>query len=355
MNRMQIGRRWIGDGEPTYFVADISANHDGDLDRAKLLVRLAREAGADAAKFQNFRAPQIVSRHGFEALGAQLAHQALWKKSVYQVYEEASLPWEWTKELRQECDRLWIEYFSAPYDLGAVDMLDPFVEVFKVGSGDITWPEMLEHVARKGKPVFLATGASSLGDVQRAVETVLAVNPSLVLMQCNTNYTCDPRNFRHIHLNVLKTYRAMFPKVLLGLSDHTKGHTTVLGAVALGARVIEKHFTDDTEREGPDHRFAMDPETWSDMVARTRELEASLGDGNKKVEENEWDSVVVQRRCLRAACLIETGTVLSRQMIDVLRPCPQDAIPASEVVRVVGCRVRARLEPGEHLTWRHLE
>lgn len=355
MIRMQIGRRWIGDGEPTYFVADISANHDGDLDRAKSLINLAKDAGADAAKFQNFRAPQIVSRRGFEALGAQLAHQASWKKSVYEVYEAASLPWEWTKALKEECDRVGIDYFSAPYDLAAVDMLDPFVEVFKIGSGDITWPEMLEHVARKGKPVMLATGASSIGDVQRAVEAILAVNPRLVLMQCNTNYTGDPGNFRHIHLNVLKAYRAMFPSVLLGLSDHTPGHATVLGAVALGARVIEKHFTDDTGREGPDHPFSMDPGTWREMVARTRELEAALGGGSKTIEANERASAVVQRRCLRAARDLEPATVLTRQMIDVLRPAPEDAIPPFELPRVLGRRTRVGLRAGEHLTWSKLE
>jgi N-acetylneuraminate synthase len=355
VTRLPIGRRWIGDGEPTYFVADISANHDGDLDRAKLLIRLAKDAGADAAKFQNFRAPQIVSRQGFEALGAQLAHQASWKKSVYQVYEAASLPWEWTKVLKEECDRVGIDYFSAPYDLAAVDMLDPFVEVYKIGSGDITWPEMLEHVARKGKPVMLATGASSIGDVQRAVEAIVALNPRLVLMQCNTNYTGDPGNFRHIHLNVLKTYRAMFPSVLLGLSDHTPGHATVLGAVALGARVIEKHFTDDTRREGPDHAFSMDPGTWMEMVARTRELEAALGGGSKAIEENERASAVVQRRCLRAARDLAPATALTRQMIDVLRPAPEDAIPPFELPRVVGRRTRVGLRAGEHLTWSKLE
>lgn len=355
MSHMQIGRRWIGEGEPTYFVADISANHDGDLSRAKLLIRLAKEAGADAAKFQNFRADQIVSRHGFESLGGQLAHQSAWKKSVYQVYQEASLPWEWTKVLKHACEQADIDYFSAPYDVAAVDMLDPFVEVFKIGSGDITWLEMLEHVARKGKPVMLASGASTIGDVQRAVETILALNPHLVLMQCNTNYTGDSGNFRHVHLNVLQTYRTMFPGVVLGLSDHTPGHATVLGAVALGARVIEKHFTDDTARDGPDHSFSMDPDAWQEMVVRTRELEAALGKGRKTIEENERASAVVQRRCLRAACGIEPATVLSREMIEVLRPAPEDSISPFELPRVIGRRARTRLEAGEHLTWSKIE
>ena len=127
-------------------------------------------------------------------------------------------------------------------------MLDQYVPAYKVGSGEITWLEALERMAKLGKPVILATGASDIGDVQRAVHTILKTNPQLVLMQCNTNYTASEENFDHIHLRVLETFQLMFPEVILGLSDHTFGPTTVLGAVALGARVIEKHFTDDNDR-----------------------------------------------------------------------------------------------------------
>lgn len=353
--KIKIGRRWVGEREPAYFVADIAANHDGDLERARHLIKLAKEAGADAAKFQNFKAQDIVSRVGFEALGAQMAHQASWKKPVFQVYQDASLPWEWTKELKAACESAGIDYFSAPYDFGAVDMLDPFVEVFKIGSGDITWLEMLDKVARKGKPVMLATGASGIGEVQRAVETIRAVNPQLILMQCNTNYTGSAENFKFMQLNVLNTYRAMFPTVVLGLSDHTPGHATVLGAVTLGAGVIEKHFTDDTRRGGPDHAFSMDPAAWRDMVLRTRELEAALGDGNKKIEDNERTSAVVQRRCLRAAQALAAGALLTRQSLEVLRPAPEGSIPPSEIGHVLGKRVRGALGAGEHLTWEKIE
>jgi sialic acid synthase SpsE len=351
MPQITLGRRKIGDASPTYFIADISANHDGKLERAKSLIRLVAEAGADAAKFQNFRAPSIVSRRGFADLGGQFSHQSRWKKSVYEVYEEASLPWAWTAALKAECDSAGIDYFSTPYDFEAVDMLDPYVEVFKIGSGDITWLEMLRYVAGKGKPVLLATGAADIGDVQRAVHAVVEVNPRLVLMQCNTNYTGDPENFSHLHLNVLKTYSAMFPGLVLGLSDHTSGHAAVLGAVALGARVVEKHFTDDTTREGPDHPFSMTPASWRDMVDRTRELERALGGSDKIVAGNERETVVIQRRCLRAARDLSAGTVLTREMINVLRPAPADAVFPFEIDRVLGLRLLADLEEGEHLRW----
>lgn len=355
MPRVKIHDRWVGNGEPTYFIADISANHDGDLERAKMLIRRAAKAGADAAKFQNFRAPKIVSQQGFESLGKRVSHQAAWKKSVYEMYKNASLPWEWTPILKEECDRTGIGFFSTPYDFEAVDMLDPYVPCFKIGSGDITWPEMLEKVASKRKPVILSTGASDLADVTRAVGTILTINPALVLLQCNTNYTGSLENFRHIHLNVLQTYRKLFPLVVVGLSDHTRGHATVLGAVALGGRVIEKHFTDDIGREGPDHPFSMMPDEWREMVDRTRELEYALGSAEKGVTENERETFVVQRRCLRASRDLRAGTVLSRDAIDVLRPAPEDAIFPYELDKVLGRRLVRDVARGDYLRWSNLE
>jgi N-acetylneuraminate synthase len=351
MTTLKLGSKIIGDDRPTYFVADISANHDGNLERAKHLIRLSARAGANAAKFQNFRAPRIVSEKGFQALGQKLSHQSKWNKSVFQIYQEASLPWEWTPILKQECSSSGIDYFSAPYDIEAVDMLDPHVEMFKIGSGDLTWPEMLCKVAEKQKPVLLATGASDITEVKIAVEQILAINPQLVLMQCNTNYTGSLESFCHINLRVLDTYRSMFPGVLLGLSDHTPGHATVLGAVALGARVIEKHFTDDNRREGPDHPFSMTPQAWREMVDRTRELECALGSPRKTVEDNECETVVVQRRCLRASTSLASGTVLRPEMLEALRPAPRDAVMPVDLPRVMGKTLIHDLPAGEYLKW----
>jgi len=353
--KINIGKRVIGDGEPTYLVADIAANHDGDLQRAKMLIHLAAESGADAVKFQHFRASRIVSARGFEALGPQLSHQEKWKKPVYEVYADASLPWEWTGALKEECDAAEIDFFSSPYDIETVDMLDPYVSMFKIGSGDITWPEILLAIAKKEKPVFLATGASDIRDVQRAVDIISSVNRRLVLMQCNTNYTADPQNFKHINLNVLRAYQVMFPDAILGLSDHTPGHAAALGGVALGARVLEKHFTDDTGREGPDHPFSMSSGTWKEMVERIRELEAALGGASKAVCDNEKETVIVQRRCLRTSRDLEAGTVLAREMIDVLRPAPVDSIFPYQLETILGMRLRVDLPAGEALRWTTLE
>src|SRR5512136_108744 len=352
---IETAKKRIGDGQPVYFVADIAANHEGDLGRALELIRLAAGAGADAAKFQNFRAPEIVSEYGFEHLGGGRSHQAHWKRPVYRVYEDASLPWEWTPVLRAECDRVGIDFFSTPYDLEAVEMLDPCVSLFKIGSGDIDWMEMLTAVAARGKPVILATGASEMREVTRAVKHILAINPALVLLQCNTNYTVSRENFRHINLSVLRTYLAQFPGVICGLSDHTKGHAAALGAVALGGKVIEKHFTDDDTRDGPDHPFSMTPAEWREMVDRTRELELALGNGEKVVEENERETLVVQRRCIRAARPLPAGEVIRREDLKILRPAPPGSIKPSDLDRVIGLRVRIPVPEGDYLRWAGLE
>lgn len=351
---LRIGQHLIGAQHPTYFIADISANHDGKLERAKMLIKLAKEAGADAAKFQNFRAPKIVSDYGFKAMQGQVSHQANWKKSVFEVYSDASIPFDWTPILKEECDSAGIDYFSSPYDFEAVDYLDPFVPAHKIGSGDIDWLEMLEHIARKGKPVILSSGAATIGEVQQAVHTILALNQQLVLLQCNTNYTDSEVNFDHINLRVLQTYQALFPELTVGLSDHTRGHATVLGAVALGARVIEKHFTDDTNRVGPDHPFSMTPASWREMVDRTRELERALGSGDKTISGNEVDTTIVQRRCLRASRDIQVGEVLTREMIDVLRPATPGAIRPDRVTQVLGTRALKYIPRGKELRWTDL-
>ncbi len=351
MPEIRIGSRLVGDGHPTYFIADIAANHDGSLERAKMLIRLAKEAGADAAKFQHFLAPKIVSDYGFRALGRQLSHQAAWQKPVFQVYEEASLPRDWTPYLKEECDKVGIDFFSSPYDFDSVDHIEPFVPVYKAGSGLMSWPELLVYMAKKGKPIIMATGASDIGDVARAMRMVQAVNDQIVLMQCNTNYTASQENFDHIHLNVLKTYRQMWPDAVLGISDHTRGLAVILGAVALGARVVERHFTDDNDREGPDHKFATNPEEWAQMVEETRRLERALGSGDKFVAGNEKDTYVVQRRCLRAARDIRAGEVLTREMIDVLRPNTPGAIQPWEIDQVVGARALRDIPRGKELRW----
>jgi sialic acid synthase SpsE len=348
---LEIQGKKIGRDYPTYFIADIAANHDGDLERAKDLIYLAAEAQADAAKFQHFKAETIVSDLGFRALGGKQSHQTNWNKSVSDVYKDASVSLDWTETLKETCDKAGIAFFTSPYSIDIVEHVEPFVSAYKIGSGDISWIEMVEYIASKQKTYIMATGASSMDDVLRAVSAGLAINPMLCLMQCNTNYTANLENFKFIQLNVLKVYRQMFPDLVLGLSDHTPGLATVLGAVSLGARMIEKHFTDDIKRNGPDHGFSMDPKSWRDMVARARELENALGCGIKQVEDNEKETVIIQRRAIRAVTDIATGDTLSREQLTVLRPCPADGLPPYRVDELVGKQIKRDIRAGEHVRW----
>jgi N-acetylneuraminate synthase len=341
---VKINGRELGPDQPTYFIADVAANHDGVLERALELMTLAKEAGADAAKFQHFRADYIVSDRGFKELGGQQSHQSTWSKSVYEVYRDASLPWEWTKPLADHAQAIGIDFFTSPYDIEAIDFVDQFVPAYKIGSGDITWLEAIDHMASKGKPIILATGAATLPEVHNAVATIKKHGVAYSVMQCNTNYTGAAENVHHIHLNVLGTFRREFPDALLGLSDHTHGDTTVLGAVAMGARVVEKHFTDDVLREGPDHHFSMTPTTWAQMVQRTRELEAALGRPEKVVAENERETVVIQRRGLRFARPLSAGTIITKDDIVALRPATPGCITPDHVDDVIGAAVASDVD-----------
>lgn len=324
-----------------------------DTMQPEIVIHLAAEAGAQAAKFQHFQADSIVSDAGFRALGRQQSHQTGWQKSVYEVYQEASLNLTWTPDLKQACDAAGLDFFTSPYALEIVDAVDPFVPAYKIGSGDITWLEILTHIAARQKPCLLATGAATLTDVDRAVQAILPINPRLALLQCNTNYTGSPANFAHVHLRVLDTYRRRYPELVPGLSDHTPGHTTVLGAVALGACIIEKHFTDDVRRPGPDHGFSMTPKTWREMVARTRELELSLGHDRKEIEANEADTVILQRRAIRARTDLSVGTQLAHEHLIMLRPCPQDALPPYAVAELLGRRLVQAVQAGEWIGKHH--
>jgi sialic acid synthase SpsE len=293
--------RTVGPGHPVYFVADIGANHDGDLSRARMLIERAAQAGADAVKFQHFRAETLASREGFAAIG---------RPELYEVYEKAETPLEWIPTLAEDCRRAGVDFLSTPYDREAADALEPYVHAYKVGSGDLNEIGFIGWLAGKGKPVMLSTGGADWVIVYLAASEVYKRAP-LVLMQCNLNYDGGlPASLRHVNLNVLRGYAAAFPEAVLGFSDHTPSRLAVLGAVALGAKVIEKHLTDDANREGPDHAFALEPkDCWAKMVTDVRQLELALGDGVKRVEENEKAWRVIARR----------GNWGGKR----LRPCPE--------------------------------
>lgn len=352
MEPFKILDKEIGLNHPTYFIADVAANHDGNLNRAKDLIALAKESGADAVKFQHFKAETIVSDVGFKQLGSQSSHQSKWEKSVFEVYQNASTPLEWTEALYNYSIEVGIHFFTSPYDLSLVDAVNPYVPAFKIGSGDITWHEILHKYRKIEKPIILATGASNIQEVVAAMNILQQDNfKQVALLQCNTNYTGTQENFKYVSLNVLNLFKAMYPGIVLGLSDHTPGHAAVLGAVALGGRIIEKHFTDDNNRKGPDHPFSMNPQTWREMTDRTRELEDALGSSDKKVAVNEQETVVLQRRCIRAKKDLDPASHIQKDDLTVLRPCPTDAIQPYDLHKVAGLKLHHEVKKGDYLKW----
>tara|TARA_B100000989_G_scaffold255083_1_gene203887 strand:+ start:4760 stop:5827 length:1068 start_codon:yes stop_codon:yes gene_type:complete len=349
----KINKRLIGDRFPTYFIADIAANHDGNLKKAIKLIREAKKSGADAAKFQHFSADTIVSDGSFRMF-KKLSHQSKWKESVYKVYEKASLDLKWTPILQNECKKVGIDFFTSPYSFDLVDHVNKYVPAFKIGSGDITWIEITKYIASKKKPYIIATGASDISDVKRVYNACISLNKQIAIMQCNTNYTAEKDNFSYINLNVLKTYKKLFPRAILGLSDHTLGHSTVMGAIALGARIIEKHFTLNNNSNGPDHKFSMNPHTWKKMIFASRELEKSLGIELKQIEKNEKDTVIVQRRSIHSKHILNKGHIIKKDDLKFLRPCPKDGINPYDYKKVIGKKTKKKILKNNIITFKDL-
>jgi sialic acid synthase SpsE len=352
MNDISIGSRKIGAGHPTYIIAEIGSNFDGDLGRAKSLAKLAKDLGADAYKIQNFSAPKIVSNAGFKNL--QVAFQAKWDKPVVEVYRKAEFPREWIQEVADYCKEIGIDFFSSPYDIEAVDQLEAVgVPAHKIGSGEIDNLEFLAHIARTGKPMIIGCGASTMEEIEAAVKTIRAEgNENIVLLQCVTNY---PSPIKDSNIRAMNALKDAF-NVLVGYSDHTigaaggaddplNGITVPLGAVALGGCVIEKHFTDDRTRKGPDHPFAMNPEEFKMMVDGIRAMEQALGDGEKKLMPSEAQTVIIQRRGIYAVKDIAPGQPITRDMVEFLRPAVGLRPPA--LGRVVGKTLNKAIPAGE--------
>jgi len=331
----------LKDIKEAYFIAEIGSNFDGSLKRAKELIKLAKECGSQAVKFQNYTANSLVSDKGFKSQekAKNLTHQANWKQSVFDTYDKASLNSEWMFELAQSAKENEIDFLTSPYSIDLVEKVNKYCDSLKIGSGDITFHEIIKYASQKNKPLLIATGASSLNEVIEVMSLEELKNKDIVLMQCNTSYKGDPEEDKFQNINVLKTYKNHFPNVTLGLSCHSPSNIPVIAAVTLGAKVIEKHFTDDCNREGPDHKFALDPNRWVKMISEIRSLERILGDGEKKLEKNEVDTVVVQRRGLYWAKNLKTGEKITSNCIAPLRPCPKEAISAKFFKDLIGKKI----------------
>jgi sialic acid synthase SpsE len=343
---IKIGDKIIGKNHPTYIIAEIGANFNGDINVAKELIKSAKECGADCAKFQTFISEKIVSDNGFSLMELKGVH-GTWGKTVGQVFKEVEFPREWHQELLEYANSIGIHFSTSPYDFEAVDLcqnLDlPFI---KIGSGEITWLEMIKYISQKNKPVFLATGDATMSEIDEAIRTIEETgNENVVLMQCITNY---PSKIENANINVLKNYQNSF-EILTGYSDHSPGPVVSLGAVSLGAVVIEKHFTLDKNDKGPDHPHSMNPVEFKLMVDQIRDLEKALGNSRKVVVEEESETVFVQRRSLYINKNLQVGDTIKEEDIIVLRPAL--GIPPKFKNTIIGSKLKTDIKEGFPIFW----
>jgi sialic acid synthase SpsE len=317
LKEIQIGSKKVGEGHPSYIIAEIGANFDNDINKAKKLIDAAKASGADCAKFQSFKAEKLVSEIGFSSMNLKGVHGS-WGRPVHEVFRDAEFPRDWHKEIADYCKSINIDFSTSPYDFEAVDLcMELDVPFIKIGSGEITWLEMIEYISSKGKPIILATGDASMSEIDEAIRVIEQTgNRKLILLQCITNY---PSKIESANINVIKTYQSAF-NVLTGYSDHSPGPVVALGSTALGGVVIEKHFTLDNADKGPDHPHSMNVEEFGRMVRYVRELEAAMGSTRKVVVEEESETVYVQRRGLYTNKYIPKGTMIEKSDIVELRP-----------------------------------
>ena len=346
---IKIGNRMIGQNYPTYFIAEIGGNFDGSLDKAKRLIDAAKEAGADCAKFQTFTAETIVSEGGFSKMELHGVHGS-WGRTVSEVFKDVEFPMEWHHEIAEYCAQIGIDFSTSPYFKEAVDLCaDMKLPFIKIGSGEITWLDMIEYIASKDIPVMLATGDATMSEIDEAVRTIEKTgNKNLVLMQCITNY---PSKIESANVNVIKTYQSAF-NCLTGYSDHSPGHVVALASVVLGARVIEKHFTLDKNDKGPDHPHSMEPSEFKIMVDSIREVEKAMGSTRKEVVEEESETVYVQRRCLYAKNDLKKGQIIKESDITVLRPAL--GIPPKFKNTIIGKTINKDIPANDPIFWEDL-
>ena len=347
--RFVVNARAIGDDAPVFVVAEAGVNHNGDPEQARRLIDAAKEAGADAVKFQTFRSDALVSRHAPKAAYQRATTGDDGTQAEMLARLELSL--EQHVDLRDRCVKQGLVFFSAPFDEASVEALAELgVSLYKVPSGEITNLPLLARIASKGKPVILSTGMSTLDEVAAAVASIRgAGDPPLALLHCVSAY---PAPIEEMNLRAMSTLRDRFG-CPVGLSDHTLGIAVALGAVARGAAIVEKHLTLDKALPGPDHRASLEPGEFAELVRGIRAIEASLGDGDKRPMPCEADVRRVARKSLVAARALRAGEILTSDAVAIKRP--GTGIPPSALASVLGRRVRRDVLADEVLDWVMLE
>lgn len=342
---IRIGSRIIGKDSPTFIVAEMSANHNMDYNRAVQILHAAKEAGADAVKIQTYTADTITLESDRPCF--QITQGTLWDGiTLHKLYETAYTPWEWQGKLKEEAEGMGLEFFSSPFDFTSVDFLEELqVPAYKVASFEITDIPLIRRIAGLGKPVIMATGVARLSDIELAVRTCKeAGNENVILLKCTSAY---PTPYEDVNLRTMPSMGETFD-CLTGLSDHTMGGAVACAAVALGARVVEKHLTLRRADGGPDSAFSMEPEEFKEMVDNIRVIERALG----KVTYDLTPGQTKERehsRSLFIARDMKAGEVFTPENLRSVRPA--DGLHTKYYEELLGKRIAADAEKGTPMSW----
>ena len=339
IKKIRIGSRWVGDGYPPMVVAEIGINHNGEFDRARALIDAAWDAGADAVKFQTH-----FTEH--EMIHSDISPGEISRESLFSIIKRCELTGEQQARLKEYAEKKGTIFFSTPFSVQAADFLDRIgVLAFKIGSGEVTNHPLVEHVAKKGKPVILSTGMSTLEEIRQAVDLIRNSGAPLVLLQCTSTY---PSDYMHVKLGAIEKLREEFG-VPVGLSDHSMGIYTALGAVALGACILEKHFTVDRNWPGPDQKFSLEREELRELVKGAKAIFEAMG-SEKEILEEEKPVIAFARASVVALRDIKEGEVLTDANVWVKRPGTGE-IPAKDIQKVLGKRARRSIGYDTQLRW----
>ena len=344
--KIRIKNRIVGEEEPCFIIAEAGSNHNRSLKQAKRLIDVAASAGADAVKFQTYSAEKMYSKKTPKMSYLKKDRISKTDESVWGLIKRIEMPRKWHKDLADYCHKRGIIFLSTPFDIKAVDELEKYVPAYKIASFEIAHLPLLKHVAKKRKPIILSTGMADLSDIELALSIIYKhENKDVILLHCAIGY---PPRYEDLNLRAMQTMRQAF-QLPVGFSDHTLGIASDIAAVALGACVIEKHFTLDRNLPGPDHPFALEPGELEEMVKAIRDTEKALGSPIKKHTCAEREMYRLGRRSLVAACNIPKGARISRKMIDVKRP--GYGIHPRMIDVVVGKTARRDIEADDVLIW----
>lgn len=341
---------WRKDGRPDYcyFIAEIGVNHNGDIGLAERLIDVAVDAGADAVKFQTFFADQLTTRAARKA--EYQKNNTGTNESQFEMLRKLELKPEDFRHLKAYCEARGIQFISTPFGIEAANLLAEIgVDGFKVSSGDLTYVQFLRHLASFGKPVILSTGMGTLEEVDQAMDALGALAEDKVsVLHCVSNY---PASAAECNLRAMVTLRDRYRRAT-GWSDHTEGGAITLASVAMGAEIIEKHFTLDRAMPGPDHKASLEPSELKLLIRQIRDIEAALGNGEKIPSANERITAQVARRSVVAATDLAAGHRLTHADFAFLRP--GEGLSPAEADRLVGRRLARGLQQGEYVMWQDL-